>query len=102
MECSICYDRITRKTGRVQLACSHMYHYRCLTHWFLNQEIQTCPLCRKESNDYEKIIHTYTRIQTVVEHEYMYRSILFHVVLWVIYAIAIAFYYITARPGSAL
>ena len=58
MECSICYDEINPQlTGKVELSCSHAFHFSCLTTWFstqaTNQLTQSCPCCRHESNPHE-------------------------------------------------
>jgi hypothetical protein len=59
MECSICFSEITAATGKVELSCSHPFHFSCLSSWFVKQACQgsnqTCPLCRHESNEFEKI-----------------------------------------------
>lgn len=59
MECSICFNAITSATGKVELSCSHPFHFSCLTTWFDKQKTQgaceNCPLCRHESNDFEKM-----------------------------------------------
>jgi len=59
MECSICYSDITSATGKVELSCLHPFHFSCLTQWFNKQKSQgsheNCPLCRHESNDFEKM-----------------------------------------------
>jgi len=59
MECSICYSEITSATGKVELSCSHPFHFSCLTTWFDKQKCQgtheNCPLCRHESSDFEKL-----------------------------------------------
>jgi len=59
MECSICYSEITSATGKVELSCLHPFHFSCLTTWFNKQKCQgsheNCPLCRHESNDFEKM-----------------------------------------------
>ena len=59
MDCSICYAEITAATGKVELSCSHSYHFSCLTSWFDKQLCQgsneTCPLCRHAANDFEKM-----------------------------------------------
>jgi len=68
MECSICYSEITPSTGKVELSCLHPFHFSCLTQWFNKQKSQgsheNCPLCRHESNDFEKMPDA-----TVVEEE---------------------------------
>ena len=59
MDCSICYDEITLATGKVELSCSHSFHFSCLTSWFKtqtgNELTQSCPCCRHESNEHEKM-----------------------------------------------
>jgi hypothetical protein len=59
MDCSICYDEITQATGKVELSCSHSFHFSCLTSWFKtqtgNELTQSCPCCRHESNEHEKM-----------------------------------------------
>ena len=59
MECSICYSQITSATGKVQLSCSHQFHFSCLTTWFDRQKCEgsheNCPLCRHQSTDFEKL-----------------------------------------------
>ena len=59
MECSICYNEITSATGKVELSCSHPFHFSCLTTWFDKQNMQgcgqNCPLCRHEANEFEKM-----------------------------------------------
>lgn len=59
MECSICFNDITSATGKVELSCSHPFHFSCLTTWFDKQKLQgaheNCPLCRHEANEFEKM-----------------------------------------------
>jgi len=59
MECSICYNEITSATGKVELSCSHPFHFSCLTTWFDKQNYQgvhaNCPICRHEANEFEKM-----------------------------------------------
>lgn len=59
MDCSICFNAITSATGKVELSCSHPFHFSCLTTWFDKQRMQgcdqNCPLCRHESNEFEKM-----------------------------------------------
>jgi len=59
MDCAICYDAITAATGKVELSCSHPFHFSCLTSWFNAQSAksleQSCPCCRHESNEHEKM-----------------------------------------------
>lgn len=57
MECSICYSEINGATGKVELSCSHPYHFSCLTKWFDKQRMkgssESCPLCRHVANEFE-------------------------------------------------
>lgn len=57
MDCAICYDEITSATGRVEMSCTHTFHFHCLTKWFFeaakNGVSETCPCCRKEANEHE-------------------------------------------------
>jgi len=53
MDCPICHDAINADSGITTLACSHSYHLKCITRWI--SENETCPCCRKEVGDYEKI-----------------------------------------------
>jgi hypothetical protein len=59
MDCSICFNAITSATGKVELSCSHPFHFSCLTTWFDKQNMQgcgqNCPLCRHEANEFEKM-----------------------------------------------
>lgn len=59
MDCAICYDAITKSTGKVELSCSHTFHINCLTTWFKSQSEmhneQNCPCCRHELNEAEEV-----------------------------------------------
>jgi hypothetical protein len=55
MECSICFENITRETGKAELSCSHTFHLKCLSNWFTKNE--NCPYCRHEANEMEKMGH---------------------------------------------
>ena len=63
MDCAICYEAITASTGKVDLSCSHSFHFSCLTSWFAtqngNEHTQSCPYCRHESNEHEKMLTTF-------------------------------------------
>ena len=54
MECSICYEDISAATGQVSLSCSHHYHLGCIGRWLLKNS--SCPLCRGETCEKEKIV----------------------------------------------
>ena len=59
MECSICYNEINKETGKVDLSCSHPFHFSCLVKWFDKQRMagssETCPLCRHDVTEFEKM-----------------------------------------------
>lgn len=55
MECPICYDEINAQTGVVTTSCGHSYHFSCITHWYAKQEVASCPCCRKEPGEKEKL-----------------------------------------------
>lgn len=54
MDCSICCDEITSASGKVVLGCAHTYHLGCVGRWFLKES--TCPLCRQETGEKERIL----------------------------------------------
>ena len=54
MDCSICCDTINVWTGHVTLSCQHIYHLGCIGRWILKST--TCPMCRQETSDKEKIL----------------------------------------------
>lgn len=37
------------------LSCSHQFHLRCIATWFYSVEVETCPNCRKETSEQEKM-----------------------------------------------
>jgi len=54
MDCSICLDHVDAKTtGRVEMTCGHIFHFKCLTRWFSNQDESSCPMCRKKPSEFE-------------------------------------------------
>ena len=59
MDCAICYNKITKSTGKIELSCSHSFHINCLTNWFKSQSEQyidqTCPCCRHEATEDEEV-----------------------------------------------
>jgi len=67
MECSICQDAIDASGGRVTLACQHHYHLGCIGRWLLKSE--TCPMCRQETSDKEKILKNDERMSWAEEEE---------------------------------
>ena len=58
MECSICFEEITKQTGSVVLSCEHPFHLRCVTKWFFEQSLkdlpETCPCCRSEGTQLDR------------------------------------------------
>lgn len=67
MECSICFDEITSSSGQVVLGCSHTYHLGCVSRWFLKET--TCPLCRQETGEKEKILDVISESEEEDEEE---------------------------------
>ena len=59
MDCSICFEAITKETGHSVLSCSHSFHFCCLAKWFNSQvdkeAKESCPLCRHEVHDEEAL-----------------------------------------------
>jgi hypothetical protein len=53
MECSICFSDISKETGLATLSCAHTFHLGCIGRWILKNE--SCPLCRHDLVDHEKI-----------------------------------------------
>lgn len=68
MDCSICFDAITKQTGSVILSCEHHFHFRCIDEWFTKQLLenqnQTCPCCRSEGTALDRC-----NAEVVEEHE---------------------------------
>lgn len=58
-DCVICFSPISTETGRSVFSCGHQFHYSCITRWMcsqLDEEVaESCPCCRKQVGDYEKI-----------------------------------------------
>lgn len=53
-DCSICYDRVTKATGRSVMSCGHEFHMRCLAQWLQRPDGPgTCPCCRKPPGELE-------------------------------------------------
>ncbi len=56
-ECSICFEAIGAETGHVKMGCSHLFHFRCIAHWFTQQAAndlpQNCPCCRRVGSESE-------------------------------------------------
>lgn len=54
-DCSICFEALTASTGHCTLGCSHTFHLACIGRW-TNHSSSSCPLCRKELGDTERIV----------------------------------------------
>lgn len=58
MDCSICFDEITKETGATTLSCEHSFHLRCITKWFWNQCMndlpENCPCCRSNGGEKDR------------------------------------------------
>ena len=61
MDCSICFDEIEASKGQVTLGCQHHFHLGCIGRWILKNE--TCPMCRHETSEKEKILNTNEELQ---------------------------------------
>lgn len=64
-ECPICYEAINKNTGVSTLACSHSYHLKCIATWLTNND--SCPCCRREVNEHEKLSALPTAPPTAAE-----------------------------------
>ena len=57
-DCSICQDAVDAKTtGRVEMTCAHVFHFKCLASWFSKKKESTCPLCRQKPKELEDLTH---------------------------------------------
>ena len=57
-DCSICQDAVDAKTtGRVEMTCAHVFHFKCLASWFSKKNESTCPLCRQKPKELEDLAH---------------------------------------------
>ena len=61
MDCSICFDEIEASKGQVTLGCQHHFHLGCIGRWILKND--TCPMCRHETSEKEKILNTNEELQ---------------------------------------
>lgn len=73
-DCSICYDSITALTGHCTLGCAHTFHLSCISRWA--QNTASCPLCRKELGETERLPKPITeyfpvRQNTDLGHSYL-------------------------------
>ena len=57
MTCPICMDAIVaRVTGETQTSCGHSFHLQCLVSWMSVGAEKTCPVCRAEPSEKERIV----------------------------------------------
>ena len=57
MSCPICMDAIlARVTGVTQTSCGHSFHFQCLVAWMSAGTRKTCPVCRAEPSEKERIV----------------------------------------------
>lgn len=58
MNCSICFEAITKASGSTTLSCEHTFHFRCIHTWFskqVDQEMtQSCPCCRDKGSTLDR------------------------------------------------
>lgn len=65
MSCPICMDAIVaRVTGETQTSCGHSFHFQCLFSWMSVGTDKTCPVCRAEPSEKERIV-----LEDSVHHE---------------------------------
>lgn len=54
-DCSICFDIIdVKKTGQVDMSCSHKFHLKCIGTWLSKNS--SCPLCRNTPTEMETLL----------------------------------------------
>lgn len=57
MTCPICMDAIlARVTGETRTSCGHSFHFQCLVSWMSAGTRKTCPVCRTEPSEKERIV----------------------------------------------
>jgi hypothetical protein len=55
--CPICMDAIlARVTGETITSCGHSFHFQCLFSWMSAGTRKTCPVCRAEPSEKERIV----------------------------------------------
>ena len=56
-DCAICYDDITKGTGRSIMSCGHEFHICCLVQWLQKPGGNgNCPYCRAEPSEKERLV----------------------------------------------
>ncbi len=66
MECSICLKEIEKSVST--LSCGHHFHLGCIGRWVIKNE--SCPLCRHEMNEDEKIAEDQGHDDEEEEYDY--------------------------------
>lgn len=57
MTCPICMDAIVAHvTGETRTSCGHSFHFQCLVGWMSVGTRKTCPVCRAEPSEKERIV----------------------------------------------
>lgn len=57
MTCPICMDAIVSNlTGETITSCGHSFHFQCLFSWMSVGSSKTCPVCRAEPSEKERIV----------------------------------------------
>ena len=57
MTCPICMDAIvSHVTGETITSCGHSFHFQCLVGWMSVGTRKTCPVCRAEPSEKERIV----------------------------------------------
>lgn len=57
MACPICMDAIvSHVTGETITSCGHSFHFQCLFSWMSAGTRKTCPVCRAEPSEKERIV----------------------------------------------
>jgi hypothetical protein len=57
MACPICMDVIlARVTGETRTSCGHRFHFQCLVSWMSVGTDKTCPVCRAQPSEKERIV----------------------------------------------
>jgi len=57
MTCPICMDAIVaRLTGETRTSCGHSFHFQCIVSWMSGGTRKTCPVCRAEPSEKERIV----------------------------------------------
>ena len=47
---------VARVTGETRTSCGHSFHFQCLVSWMSVGTRKTCPVCRSEPSEKEKIV----------------------------------------------